>query len=113
MAASAFSVQPQLAQAQVDIGVTERHKTAALKRLMEPFIRISRDRHGSRLTQGIERAEACSGMTTASRSAAETQFKRETAGRAADERVGGVYPAEGFRKRRQAEKRWARAAQRL
>ena len=96
MAASAFSVQPQLAQAQAVTGVTERHKTAALKRLMEPFIHI--------FPATIERAEACSG-STASRSAAEIQFKRERAGREADERVGGARSLEGVRKRRRMEKR--------
>jgi hypothetical protein len=78
---------------------------------MEPFIRISRDRLGSRLTQGIERAEAYRGITTASRSEAESQFKRETVDREAGERVGGVRSLEGVRKQRQIEKRWARAVQ--
>src|ERR1700726_4486050 len=105
MAASAFSVQPQLAQAQVVMGVTERHKTAALKRLMEPFIRIS--------LATIERAEACSGIATASRSADEFQFTRETGVREADERVAGARSVQGVRKARQIEKRWVQGVQRV
>src|SRR5260221_664149 len=101
MAASAFKVQPQLAQAQVVMGVTERHKTAALKRLMGPFIHIS--------LATIERAEACSGITTASRSAAEFQFKRETGGREADARVAAARSVQGVRKRRQMGKQWVQA----
>src|SRR6267154_4315454 len=105
MAASAFSVQPQLAQAQVVMGVTERHKAVAPKRLMEPFIRIS--------LATIERAEACSGISTAGRSAAEFQFTRETGDREADERVGGARSVEEVRQRRQMRKRWVQAVQRV